>query len=714
MINRWHPNQVWKNLISRIKDSLSDINWGGIWLKLIFPFLLTTFLLIFTSGCDTTATDCSSDTFLVTTTEDISDGRCNDHCTLREAVAAANTCSRYDLYAIDLPAGTYTLSLRGPGDDRGDLNILSTVSIYGDSPATTIIKGNSSWNNRIIAVDTGAVFHLEDLSIEGGNLEVGLGGGVHNQGILTMRNVHFKNNEAMIGGGLFNAFSATLNLVQFLNNEAMSPTGLSPEEEEIYRETELVYDCGGGIANIGDMLLTDGTFKQNIAEAGGALCNGGRATLHIRQSQIHDNWTSSFSSHSKGGGIYNSGFLTLHNTLVTANLANLGGGIYQGGPVSSSYDFSDSGLMRLDYVIVEANTADPIVGTAGDLSGGQGGGLYIDGGRFEINHVNILDNQAWEGGGLYLLSDGEIANTSIAYNEATALSAGISEGKGGGIYGEGDVDIYTVTISSNLDDFGGGAAYITGGTFLFFQGTVAFNSAPSTGGSVGGIEITGGRATFWNSLITGAVCDSSPRSGFEFHADSNICDADASSYILPTLTEDNGQLVHVLLASSPAIDQLHPGDCPAYDQRDMERPQGDLCDVGAYEFAPMVLSGELGSPTLNRDVLCWAGPGPLYDTVSSVIAGTQVTLLGRTIEMNWWIIDNPRYPGVPCWLPGDALDVPPDFDLASLQYMVAPLLPTIEAPTGCLYQGPNDQVPSCYGITQCPVPFDQSLGACTP
>jgi hypothetical protein len=47
---------------------------------------------------------------------------------------------------------------------------------------------------------------------------------------------------------------------------------------------------------------------------------------------------------------------------------------------------------------------------------------------------------------------------------------------------------------------------------------------------------------------------------------------------------DNGgpTLTHALLQGSNAIDAAI-GDCPPTDQRGVARPQGDACDIGAYE-----------------------------------------------------------------------------------------------------------------------------------
>ncbi len=686
----------------------------------LLPMLLITLLLITTSGCDGTATDCSLDTFVVTTTEDISDGLCNEHCTLREAVAAANTCSAYDLYAVELPAGTYTLSLRGPGDDRGDLNVLASVSIFGVSPAATIIEGDSTWNNRVITVEDGANLHLENISIRGGNLEIGIGGGVLNQGFLTMRDVLIEGNSAMIGGGLYNASFADLAGVGFFGNYARSPGYLSDAEELIYRETEFFDDCGGGFANAGTMVVSESTIGGNRAGDGGGLCNGGGGDLTIRDSSILDNTANRGSQ--EGGGIHNSGDLTLENSQVTGNAAQLGGGIYQGGPRGDTFDYSDSGMLFLDGVLIQENTVESIISYSDVYSRGEGGGLYISGGEFAIHNSLILDNHAdKDGGGIYLNSSGVITHTTFARNDASGYPHTFTDGRGGGIYGEGEVELTNVTFSSNEDRLGGGAAYITGGTFRFYHATVAYNSAPPTGGTIAGIEIIGGRAIIENSLMVGPACGWSLRGteGDE-SVGVNLCFSDGSTVIFPELTLDNGQWVHVLIPLGVAVNSIPPGDeCAADDQRGMERPVGDRCDVGAYESAPMAMSDEDGSivititPTLNTDVLCWEGPGPLYATVSSVLMGTQVTLLGRGSEGDWWIIDNPRYPGVACWLPEDALDVDPELDLSTLLMLNAPPLPTLVI-TGCLYQGPNDPQASCYHIDQCPVPFDQSQGACTP
>ena len=62
--------------------------------------------------------------YRVTTTLDSNDGTCNSHCSLREAIIAANNSTELNPI-IYIPNGTYTLSPTGAGEDAG-----ATVDLY--------------------------------------------------------------------------------------------------------------------------------------------------------------------------------------------------------------------------------------------------------------------------------------------------------------------------------------------------------------------------------------------------------------------------------------------------------------------------------------------------------------------------------------------------------------------------------------------------------
>ena len=82
--------------------------------------------------------------FIPTTLADSADGSCDSHCSLREAVQAANAEDGPDV--ILLKTGTYTLSLPGAGDDlgaTGDLDIRDDLMLVGAGAATTIVDGGN-------------------------------------------------------------------------------------------------------------------------------------------------------------------------------------------------------------------------------------------------------------------------------------------------------------------------------------------------------------------------------------------------------------------------------------------------------------------------------------------------------------------------------------------------------------------------------------------
>lgn len=76
-----------------------------------------------------------------------------------------------------------------------------------------------------------------------------------------------------------------------------------------------------------------------------------------------------------------------------------------------------------------------------------------------------------------------------------------------------------------------------------------------------------------------------------------------------------------------------------------------------------------------HDSLCWLGPGPGYEVSSTILAGTQVTLLGRGIIIGWWVVENPIYHD-PCWIEQYNVKVDPSVNLYVLRVYKVPSTPT--------------------------------------
>ena len=96
------------------------------------------------------------------------------HVSLRSAIMAAD--ARGGSNKIIVPAGTFTLTIAGAGEDNdatGDLDISGNVSIQGRGEGQTIIDGNNL--DRVIQV-LGGVVSITGVTIQHGRA-VGEGGG---------------------------------------------------------------------------------------------------------------------------------------------------------------------------------------------------------------------------------------------------------------------------------------------------------------------------------------------------------------------------------------------------------------------------------------------------------------------------------------------------------------------------------------------------------
>jgi CSLREA domain-containing protein len=167
-------------------------------------------------------------TINVTTTTD--EWNADGDCSLREAIRAANTDTAVDACpagsgtdTINLPAGTYTLTLVGANENlnaTGDLDITANVTIAGASAATTIIDGNEA--DRVFHVTAGGFTPIfQDLTVQNGNV-AGPGGGIQARSI-ALTNVNIKSNTTATGGrggGVYTDGATTITGSLFQDNLA--------------------------------------------------------------------------------------------------------------------------------------------------------------------------------------------------------------------------------------------------------------------------------------------------------------------------------------------------------------------------------------------------------------------------------------------------------------------------------------------------------------
>ncbi len=374
------------------------------------------------------------------------------------------------------------------------------------------------------------------------------GGGMSNvQSNPNLKNVTFSNNQADgAGGGIYNAEgNLTWMDVTFIGNKARGGAGMN--------------------STGGKLILTNMTFKSNVASSGGGggiSAGGGSLTL------TNVTFTSNSASNGGGGVVMGSyGDLTLTNVTFTGNsTGSRGGALYNSGRQKT----------MLDHVIFNSNSA-----------GTNGGAIFGDESVMTLVNVVFNNNTAGANGGAIssFLTNDVIKNGVFSNNSAL---------NGGAIYNHsGSPSITNVTFSDNSASKNGGGIYnIRLATPVLRNVTFSNNKALSRSGAMYNEETS--RPVIHNSIFWG---DSEAFLNVGSSADiydsliQGGCPAKATCYrvinsnpILGPLSENGGFTKTIPLGlGSPAIDAGNGNTCAIIDQRGVARPQGPACDMGAYE-----------------------------------------------------------------------------------------------------------------------------------
>ena len=499
----------------------------------VFIFTLSLYIL-FGIGAFSISTAQNS-SYFVTKYEDTNDGLCNEDCSLREAIATANESLGTDL--IIIPNGLYQLI-------HGQIVINDHLVITGSDSANTIIDGNG--NDRIFFINPDYSVQISGVTLLGG--------------------------IAPCGPGCDFRFP------------------------------------GGGVYNLGSLTVVSSVIRSNIAGSGGGIYNGGK--LSLDKVIIINNISAIGGS---GGGIFSSGSLDLTNCEVKENNASSGGGIYQ---VQS---ISQNAKLIISDSVISSNQGSGILGT--------GGGGIVCGASTEISNSTISFNSG-DGGILFFgLNETDsiiIRGSTIAGNSGIVF--GSITNRGGGITHRGGVmNILNSTISGNSTNGSGGGIAIEGGLVHINNATITDNTANIEGNGIatgGGIFNLFGIIHISNSILQGNLTPN-PTShesdcqgeliseGYNLIGNPIGCNwgNDSTTFVgvdpkLGVLRNNGGStFTHALLPSSPMINAGNPAApgsasraCELVDQRGITRPQGFVCDIGAYEtnsnlYLPIMQTG---------------------------------------------------------------------------------------------------------------------------
>ncbi len=260
---------------------------------------------------------------------------------LREALAYAASLADAPTL-VGPPTITFSPSVTGTIQLKSGLTISSNVTIIGPGASLLAVEPLGSPNFTIFTVSAGGIASISGLTITDGKSPTG--GGVHNDGTLTLTNDTVAANSGAVGAGVYNDGMATLTNDTFAQNSASTD--------------------GGGVYNLGTATLTNVTIAGNSAGFyGGGIYNSGTATLINVTNALN-------SAGGSGGGVSNSGMATLDNTIV---VLNTGAG---SAPVPDQIDGSVSGTHNLIGAGSAGGLASGLLGNlVGVVSPGLAAGL---------------------------------------------------------------------------------------------------------------------------------------------------------------------------------------------------------------------------------------------------------------------------------------------------------------------------------------------------
>ena len=608
------------------------------------PFLILVTLTL--SGC--TGLDmilarlrvlCGATTLAVTTTADSSDGLCTtSDCSLRDAVQMSNACAGTQI--ISIPAGTYTLTRLGTGEDLlarwGDLDITDSVQIEGEG--NPILDGNHT--DRVFDVFPGITVDMTGFTVQHGRSDGG--GGIRSYGALSLHTMILRENTTDGGGGGIQRLDGTLHMEgsQVIGNSANEGGGIA------------VYPSGES-ATLHAVEILDTVIAGNSASWGAGLYLWLYVplTANLTNVEIRDNI-----SDITGGGLMNQATLNLDEVRIQGNHAGFGGGI-------GNYE---AGTITAYHVLIENN-----------LAGDHAGGVYNFRGVARFYQSAIVNNQAGdgEGGGVFNAH----ADANLRIDNST-----ISGNQGDGLVNTGMFGMFYTTVANNT-----GAGVKSNNSSRIESSILAGNLGGDCDGGIvlGRYNIEGTNACgFWepSNLVntdpllmplglhggTTPIHPLAPGSPAIDAGGPGCPDADQRGIARPLgLGCDIGAYeLQPPFDVSPAA-TIIPGLVPV-------GPLSPTVPVPTPTSPPEPVSAPMG--TFRLTGYCRSGPGGVYGIVTSYTQGTQVALEGQNADGTWWWVLMPGGGGH-CFASGSVLDLQGPTD--SLPIIAAPPTPTTAPPS---------------------------------
>ena len=306
-------------------------------------------------------------------------------------------------------------------------------------------------------------------------------------------------------------------------------TGIKLTLSNLTIEKGVGYTGGGGVNNSGTLTVNNSLFYLNTASSGGAILNSGMAI--ISNTNFSGNSPYFFGHSASCGAIDNRGRMTITASTFFNNYAN--------------NNFTAGGAICNGRILTITGSTFSTNSSQGN-NGGYGGAIYTYAGTLTVTNSTFSGNSARTSGGA-IYSDG------------------------------GTVQISNSTFGINPENIGGGGALSNAGSWFLIQNSIVANSPP-------GRNCAGRITSKGYNLSSDSTCH------FKSPGDLN----DMKNPKLGALQNNGGPTQTMALQQgSPALDAGNPAGCRDFaknllttDQRGQRRPGGTEktgCDMGAYE-----------------------------------------------------------------------------------------------------------------------------------
>lgn len=345
-----------------------------------------------------------------------------------------------------------------------------------------------------------------------------------------------------------------------------------------------------------------------------------------------------------GGGIENSGTLTITDSLLTNNIATImftandgGGAIFNNGALTITGSF------------FTGNHADNA--NAGAIYNNFGAALNITG-------STLSNNVSCHGGAIHHRG----SNLTVTSSTFSGNFSGVCGGGPGGAVSifNAHATFTNCTISGNVAqaNFGSGISAFLGSITLL-NCTVTANGGET---STGSLAVQNATLNIKNSIVAGNTGGDIVNNGGTVNNEgNNILSGDPmlaplGNYGGPTQT-------HALCTGSPAIDAGNNTGAPATDQRGVSRPVGETVDIGAFEAnifvdQSSISSGTQFAPYAGQTFTASNGVAPYtFNVIGTLPAGmtfSDGTLSGTPTETGSFpikiiAIDSEGFAGAGCY-----------------------------------------------------------------